>query len=82
MSSKEWINDLGSVLKDRKKPGKFYIKINKEVTLKPGDIVQMKTIQEENENMVKAGKMTEEEAEQRSNKLDFIKYNLTLPPRN
>lgn len=77
-----WVNDFGSVLTDKNNSKKFYIKIKKDVTLREGDVVHLNTIEENMNRLVKSGKITEEEAQERINKLNFIKYSLTLPPRD
>lgn len=81
---KEWVNDVGAVLESRPKDGEkkksFYIKINKDITLKAGDIITMKSKADEIDKQAASGKITEERASELKEKLKFIKYELSLAP--
>ena len=78
--SKEWINDVGILATS--KEGKPYIKIEKDITLKAGDRLVMKSKKEAIENSVASGKITEERGEELLDKLGWIKYELHKAPSN
>ena len=78
MSDKEWVNDLGTI--NESKNGKLYIKIDKEITLKKGDFISLKSKKQEILDSVESGKINEERGNELMEKLAFIKYTLHKAP--
>lgn len=78
--SDQWINDVGIIATS--KAGQPYIKFNKDVNLKEGDRLLMKKKSDDIQEQVDAGKISEERGEELKEKLSFIKYTLTKPPRD
>jgi hypothetical protein len=66
------------------KQGKAYVKIKEDVTLQKDMVLQMQDPRDRIHKAVEAGRMTEEQAEERLSKIkDFVKYELVLaPPRD
>lgn len=81
---KEWLNNFAVInkgkTKDGDEDGSLYIKVIKDVTMKKGDIVHVKSVEEVYEGWVNAGKITVEEAEQKLDDFHWQLYYLTLPP--
>ena len=74
----EW-KKVGSVRKS--KEGKTYIKIDADVTLKKGSMLQVQDPRRKLDEAVAAGRMTAERAEEIKAKIpDYIKQELVLPP--
>jgi len=70
---------LGSLRKSQK--GGLYIKIDADVTLKAGDVVQLQDPRKSLDAAVAAGRMDSEKAEGIKAKIpDYIKYDLQLAP--
>lgn len=78
MSKPKW-QRVGSMLASKNKEGSYYIKV--EADIPAGSILQMEKPREAIEKMVERGIITQEEADERINKVpDFVKFNLVLPP--
>ena len=77
--SNEWISDIGTINKSKK--GKLYIKVDKDFSVKAGDILNLKSKKEEIQSSADAGKITQERADELMKKLEFIKYTIHQPPR-
>lgn len=75
----KWVNDIGAIKKS--KNGNLYIGIDKDIVLKSGDRLVLKSKAKEIEDSVASGKITEERGEELLEKLAFIKYTIHQPPR-
>lgn len=75
-----WVNNFGRILEARETKNK-YIEITKDVVLKKGDRILLKKHAAHLDGLVKAGKITSEEAEQKLEKQGFVKYLLSRTPR-
>ena len=78
--SDEWINDVAIIATS--KAGHPYVKFNKDVNLKEGDRLLMKKKSDDLDEQIASGKITEERGQVLKEKLSFIKYTLTKPPRD
>lgn len=68
---------LGQVLNS--KAGKPYIKIDKDVTLKAGDVLFLNKPADEIDNAVERGKLTTEQADAKKAKIpDFVRFNINV----
>lgn len=73
-----WKN-VGSLRKS--KSGGLYIKINEGVTLAKDDVLQLQDPRKKLQASAEAGRMSQEEATERINKIpDYVRYDVTLPP--
>lgn len=63
------------------KDGSKYIKVDQDITLKVGDIVQIQDPRKKLKDSVKAGRLSEGKAEEFAAKIpDYILSELVLPP--
>lgn len=70
---------IGSLRKSQK--GSLYIKVDADVTLKAGDVVQLQDPRKSLDAAVAAGRMDSEKAEGIKAKIpDYVKYDCTLAP--
>lgn len=75
-----WL-EVGTIF-GRKDGSGFFLSVKADVTLKEGDNLQLRTPQERIEGLLKAGQITEEQAETRLSKVpSTIKFDVVLPPR-
>lgn len=78
----KWQNNVMSI--NESKAGDLYIKVSDKLQgaliLYPGDTLQMKGKQENLDEALEAGRMTAEQHAELSEKLSFIKYEITAPP--
>ncbi len=77
--SKVWVNDIGTI--NKSKNGNLYINIDKDLSVKKGDRLILRSKKKEIEASVEAGKISEERGEELQEKLHFIKYTIHQPPR-
>ena len=81
-----WINDAGKIMKSKK--GGLYIKFEKDFEVKEGDTMFIKSFEEDINEKVEKGVITQEKADYIFEKCTgddgklFIKYTLTKPPRD
>lgn len=78
MSSK-WENNIGKILLS--KGEKLYIKIDKEVSLQPDDVITLVKKTDDIDNKVERGFLTPEQGQAEKEKLHFVKYVLNKAPR-
>lgn len=70
---------IGSLRKSQK--GSNYLKIDMDITLKKGDVVQLTNPRESLDKAVEAGRMSAEKAQEIKEKIpDYIRFELTLAP--
>lgn len=70
---------IGTLRKGEK--GNFYLKLDKDVTLKAGQSVQVKDPRKSLVDAVAAGRMSQEKADEMLSKLpDWLRYDLFLTP--
>lgn len=71
---------VGSLRKSDK--GDFYIKIDEQVTLDKGSIVQVQDPRKRIKAAVESGKLTKDAGDEMLGKIkEFIRYELVLPPK-
>lgn len=76
--SKKWTK-IGAILKSKNNNSGFYIKIDQDVSLKKGDYVTVKNPRETVEELLSKGVLTEEQAQERLQKIpDWVKYELIV----
>lgn len=76
--SKKWTK-IGAILKSKNNNNGFYIKIDQDVSLKKGDYVTVKNPRETVEELLSKGVLTEEQAQERLQKIpDWVKYELIV----
>lgn len=74
----KWLN-VGSLRKSQK--GEFYIKINENVSLNKGDVIQVQDPRKKLKDSVTAGRLSEEKAAEYAAKIpEYVRYDLVLPP--
>lgn len=78
--SKEWVNNVATIQKS--KAGKLYIRVNKDMELKRDDVLFLEKKTDEVAKKVKAGFITQDEADAELERQGFIMYVATKPPRN
>jgi hypothetical protein len=77
-SAKGKVVNVGSVLQAKDDPERSYIKVNKDIALKEGQIINVQTPAERIAFFLERGFLTEEEAEQKlANTPDFVLFELT-----
>jgi hypothetical protein len=70
---------VGEILKS--KAGKLYVKFKEDFTVEAGSTLMIQDPRVNIQEGVTAGRMTEEQAEERLAKIpEFVRYNLILPP--
>lgn len=77
--SDKWINDIGTIRLS--KEDKLYIKVDKAITLEPGDVLTLRSKKDEIAQSLKAGKISEDRAEELLEKTSFIKYTIHKAPK-
>lgn len=75
---KEWLNGLGQILESKK--GKLYIKVDKDVSLSAGDIINMEDHMDSLTRSFKNNKIDKDTYDRLVNNTGFVKYKLHLPP--
>lgn len=78
MASKKWQNNVMSI--QESKSENLYIRVNEDVVLKKGQNLVLKDKQESLDESLKDGRITEERHAELSDKLNFIKYEISVPP--
>ena len=75
----EWVNNVAEICIS-KAGNKPYLKVKKNVELREGDNLIMKTFGEEQDSLVKNGVITEEKAAENKEKIHWVKYVLHKAP--
>lgn len=78
MASKKWQNNVMSI--QDSKNGNLYIRVNEDISLKKGQNLVLKDKQEALDESLKDGRITVERHAELSDKLNFIKYEISVPP--
>lgn len=79
MVRQSWLK-LGTIRKG--KNDSLYIKIESQVNLALGSVLSIQNPREKIDNLVKLGKLSEEEGMKRKNKIpDYIRYEIYLAPQ-
>ena len=76
--AKQWKNNVLTI--QESKAGNLYIRVNENVTLEEGQNLVMTGKQESLDKSLKEGRIDEARHTELSEKLHFIKYEISVPP--
>lgn len=76
----KWKNDVASI--NKSKQGNLYIEVKEDFTVKKGDRLILKSKKQEIEESVTANRISEEKGEELKKNLHFVKYIVSIPPRD